>query len=505
LLHSDFVNIFGKIFIEMSDNIKLLVILISSAVLIFSLENLVKRKTLSTKSARKMLHILAGILISFSPIIFNNFYYPFIAALAVSAFSIATAIFNLLPKINTGIRQTLATLYFSISFALLLIMYWENYRFLISITYILFVIGDAIASITDNNSKRSALLTINSESKTLNYALGIFISTFILFLLSWFFLKDQFDLLTLPFDEFIIVNIIISTVAMLVKVLSRNRSDNLFLPIIISFVLYVLLTQPEFINSFSIGYILSAIVVFISIRLKLLNIEGALVTFLLALFIFGLGEWKWTIPILVFFAFSSLLSKVSDKLGKSPQMRERTKGSERDMLQVFANGGISLGAVILNFLFPNEVWYFIYLVSLSVSMTDTWSTEIGTWLGKKTYLITTLKQTEKGISGGVSVAGTIGGIIGSIVVISSGLIFVNLTVSLFILLVIFGTIGSLIDSLMGATIQSKYRCSDCESIVEIKMHCSKSSKLISGMGLINNDAVNFISAFIVSIIFYSVI
>ncbi|MBU2584195.1 MAG: DUF92 domain-containing protein, partial [Bacteroidetes bacterium] len=395
------------------------------------------------------------------------------------------------------------TFYFSFSFALLVIFYWDNYRILISISYFLFVIGDVLTSIAGNNSKKKILLAINSEPKTLQGALAIFVSTFILFIIIWFFLKDQFDSLNLSFEKFIIVNIIVSTVAMIIEILSRKGSDNLFLPLVVSFILFVLLSQPQHIDSFSIGFLFSSIIVFISVRFKLLNTEGGLATFVLALFIFGLGEWKWTIPILVFFVFSSLLSKVSEKSKQYPQKRKRTKGNVRDMSQVFANGGLALGTIILNFIFPSEIWYLVYLVSLSVSTADTWSTEIGTWLGKKTCLITTFKQIEKGESGGVSFAGTIGGVIGSIVVIS--VFFVNLQVSMLILLIVFGTVGSLIDSLMGAAIQAKYYCRGCHATVEIKAHCNAAAKLTSGSSLINNDAVNFVSALIVSIIFYAVI
>lgn len=489
----------------MSENFKLLLVLVSIAFSILILETLAKKKILSSESARKTLHIFAGVLISLSPIIFSNFYYPLISALAASIFSITAVTFNLLPRIDPKSRGTLGTFYFSFSFALLVIFYWDSYRILISISYLLFVIGDALASIVGNNSKKKLLLAINSEPKTLQGALALFVSTFILFTIIWFFLKDQFDLLNLPFERFVIVNIIVSTVAMIIEILSRKGSDNLFLPLAISITLFVLLSQPQLIDSFSIGFLFSTTVVFISVRFKLLNIEGGLATFLLALFIFGLGEWKWTIPILVFFVFSSLLSKVSEKSEKFPQKRKRAKGNVRDMSQVFANGGIALCTIILNFIFPSEIWYLVYLVSLSVSMTDTWSTEIGTWLGKKTYLITTFRQIEKGESGGVSFAGTIGGVIGSIVVISSGVFFVNLQVSMLILLIVFGTVGSLIDSLMGATIQAKYFCSGCQSTVEIETHCNTAANLTSGISIINNDAVNFVSALIVSIIFYAVI
>ncbi len=489
----------------MSEILRLFLILIFVAITIVSLETLVKRKVLPAAIARKSLHIMAGVLMSLSPFIFDNFYFPFITAIAASLFSLAALTFNFLPGIDPPSRGTLGTFYFSFSFAVLLILYWDNFRWLISLSYFLFVIGDAIAAIVGENSKRRIIFSINSEPKTLQGALAIFLTTFLLFAACWLLFKDQFYVLGLPLINFLILNIIVSTVAMVVEILSRKGSDNIFLPIVISFMIFVFATQSQYLDSFALGFVLSILIVFISVRFKFLNIEGALSTFLLALFIYGFGEWKWTLPIFVFFILSSLLSKLSGRSKKSSMTKGRTKGSERDMMQVFANGGLALITITLNFLYPSDTWYLIFLVSLSVSMTDTWSTEIGTWLGKKTFLITTLKTVEKGESGGVSFTGTIGGVFGSILVISSGLIFVNLTVELFILLVILGSAGSLIDSILGATMQAKYYCSACQSKVELKTHCNQSAEFRSGLSLMNNDSVNFISVLIVSIIFFIIL
>ncbi|MBM4176468.1 MAG: DUF92 domain-containing protein [Ignavibacteria bacterium] len=489
----------------MSEILKLLLILIFISLLIVSLETLAHRKVLSAEFARKSLHILAGVLISLSPFIFDNFYYPFITAIAASLFSIAAVKFNFLPRIDPPSRGTLGTFFFSFSFAILLVFYWDNYKWLISLSYLLFVIGDAFAAIVGENSKRRITLAINSEPKTLQGALTIFATTFLLFAAFWSIFKHQLSFLDLSLDKFVIFNIIVSTVAMVVEILSRKGSDNIFLPIVISFTIFICVIQPQYLDSFALGFVLSILIVFISLRFKFLSIEGALSTFLLALFIYGLGEWKWTLPIFVFFLFSSILSKLSGSSKKSSVTMGRTKGSERDMMQVFANGGIAFITITLNFLFPNDSWYLVYLVSLSVSMTDTWSTEIGTWLGEKTFLITNLKTVNRGESGGVSLVGTIGGVFGSIVVISSGLIFVNLSVELFIMLVIFGTVGSVIDSILGASIQAKYYCTNCHSIVELKTHCNRAAEFKSGFGMMNNDLVNFSSVLIISIIFFTIL
>ena len=57
--------------------------------------------------------------------------------------------------------------------------------------------------------------------------------------------------------------------------------------------------------------------------------------------------------------------------------------------------------------------------------------------------------------------------------------------------------GMLIDSLLGATLQSKYQCQICGKITEHERHHQIPCRLIHGYRLIDNDAVNAMSGFII--------
>ena len=58
------------------------------------------------------------------------------------------------------------------------------------------------------------------------------------------------------------------------------------------------------------GIVFALIISLVSFRFKVLSSSGSVATFLLAAIIYGIGGWKWTIPILIFFITSSLLSKI---------------------------------------------------------------------------------------------------------------------------------------------------------------------------------------------------
>jgi len=96
-----------------------------------------------------------------------------------------------------------------------------------------------------------------------------------------------------------------------------------------------------------LGVLLGLIISLISYRLRLLNLKGAIATFLLAVIIFTLGSWMWTIPISSFFTLSSLLSKLRKKINPKVDLYFQ-KIDERDHVQVLANGGFPGILVLIN-------------------------------------------------------------------------------------------------------------------------------------------------------------
>jgi len=70
-------------------------------------------------------------------------------------------------------------------------------------------------------------------------------------------------------------------------------------------------------------------------------------------------------------------------------------------------------------------------------------------------------------------------------------VFANGGVAAICVLAGFG--GSIIDSILGATVQGIYRCRVCGSLIEHQVHCQNQADLIKGFKIINNDMVNLLS------------
>jgi uncharacterized membrane protein len=54
-----------------------------------------------------------------------------------------------------------------------------------------------------------------------------------------------------------------------------------------------------------------------------------------------------------------------------------------------------------------------------------------------------------------------------------------------------GLLSNLFDSLLGATLQVRFRCSRCDTLTERTSHCAAPTTYHSGIHILTNDGVNF--------------
>lgn len=97
-----------------------------------------------------------------------------------------------------------------------------------------------------------------------------------------------------------------------------------------------------------------------------------------------------------------------------------------------------------------------FVASFSTKLSDTCASEVGKAYGKSTFLITTLQPVPRGTEGAVSLEGTLAGLVGSaaIALFAWGVGLINILGVAWCLLAAF--IATNIESLIGATLQSKY-------------------------------------------------
>jgi uncharacterized protein (TIGR00297 family) len=253
------------------------------------------------------------------------------------------------------------------------------------------------------------------------------------------------------------------------------------------------------------GVAISLLLVLFSHHARLLSLSGALAAFPMGCSILGMGGFAWALPLLTFFLSSSILSRIgrSRKAGFDLIFE---KGSQRDVGQVLGNGGIAWILIVMHSYAALPELYCAFTGALAAAQADTWATEIGTMArDPRAYSVIGWKRVPPGTSGGVSWLGTIGGIAGALLIwVSawvanmSSLSLVGLANSI-ALIGISGGIGSLVDSILGATLQARYLDPVRDKITERPFRQTGSgltaNSLIAGWRWMTNDAVNLLCSF----------
>lgn len=184
--------------------------------------------------------------------------------------------------------------------------------------------------------------------------------------------------------------------------------------------------------------------------------------------------WRGLALLGVFFVSSSLLTP---------------GGGRREPIQVVANGGIAAAAALLAL--ARIEWQLALAGALATAAADTWSTEIGGRSDVAPRLITTFARVPHGTSGGVTLLGSIAGVLGAALVAVTAVLLRVAPAAAGLWIAAGGVAGGLADSVLGATLQARYRCAACGALGEEPSHaCGGTGVLERGMRWITNDTVN---------------
>lgn len=248
--------------------------------------------------------------------------------------------------------------------------------------------------------------------------------------------------------------------------------------------------------SLAIALVLATAIAFAAFRRGSLSASGAVAAVVVGTIVFAGGGVAWGAVLIVFFVSSSLLGR----LQSAPKGRAESvfaKGHRRDAGQVLANGGIAAVLAAGHAIDGGELWWPAFLGAMAAVTADTWATEVGTLSRQPPRLITTWAPVTAGTSGGVTPNGLAASLAGAIVIGFVGGIAAPFQAFSTTMLVAItgGLLGSVVDSLLGATLQAAYHCDRCGQPTEARRHrCGTTSRPVRGVGWIDNDIVNLAAA-----------
>ncbi len=242
-----------------------------------------------------------------------------------------------------------------------------------------------------------------------------------------------------------------------------------------------------------IAVLLPSLLALFALYKNKITVSGTIAAWIMGIIITYVGG----IYAFIALALTFFLTILSDKLKKKDRDEKRT------IYQMFSNVLTATCALIIYYFKQSEIFIVMYYAVMGGSLADTLASSIGSLAKGKNINPLTFKKMNKGESGAVSSLGLsasfLGGfVIGAVYYLSGGDI-VN-----YLIIIIMSALDSYADSVMGAYLQGKYKCSKCNKISEYKEHCGEKTTLIRGFNFINNDIVNLLSNIIVFITTYIV-
>ncbi len=191
---------------------------------------------------------------------------------------------------------------------------------------------------------------------------------------------------------------------------------------------------------------------------KLLTPAGLFHAWVLGVLIWGTLGWQGYLVVMFYFLVGSGVTRIGLAQKEAEGIAEKrsgARGPENVWGSALTGALCALGTLFFGLPYQ-KLLLLGYVASLSTKLSDTTASEVGKAYGKRTFLITTLQPVARGTEGAVSLEGTLAGVLGSaaIAFVGWGVGLISLTDVVFCALAAF--IATNLESVIGATLQSKY-------------------------------------------------
>jgi uncharacterized protein (TIGR00297 family) len=191
---------------------------------------------------------------------------------------------------------------------------------------------------------------------------------------------------------------------------------------------------------------------------KLLTPMGYLHAWLLGVIVWGCLGWPGYGVVMFYFLVGSGVTKIGLERKEAEGIAEKRSG-QRGPENVWGSALTATICALLTLIFTPDWYPFLilgYVASFSTKLADTTASEVGKAYGQRTFLITSLQPVPRGTEGAMSLEGTIAGIVASLLMalVAWGFGMINL---LGIgLCAIAAFVATNIESVIGATLQSRW-------------------------------------------------
>jgi uncharacterized protein (TIGR00297 family) len=245
------------------------------------------------------------------------------------------------------------------------------------------------------------------------------------------------------------------------------------------------------------GLVFSSLIAGVAYARKKLSVSGAVAALLVGTSVYFGGGGTWYTALVLFFVTSVLLGRVG-RAQKVQVNLDYQKGDRRDAMQVLCNGGVAAMCALSVLLAPSFWTGGAFLGALATATADTWATELGVLSKREPFSLLSFRRVPRGSSGAVSLLGLGAALAGGLAIGAVGTLSARLYgMPAWVALSVgagAGLFGSLVDSLLGATVQAGFHCPTCQRDTEATTHhCGTVTEHRRGALWVDNDTVNLVA------------
>ena len=266
-----------------------------------------------------------------------------------------------------------------------------------------------------------------------------------------------------------------AVIAAAVETVPISLDDNLSVPSSAALVMWAMSVVSEDLarRAFAdTGFLVTAIAANVLVAaggffLRTVSISGAICGGMIGTTIFFFAGWRAWVLLLAAFGAASLTSRMGWQRKTLLGIAEPREG-RRGAGNAIANTGVAAAAAVLSALtYAQEAALIAFAAALVAGSSDTVASEIGKGWGRRTWLIAPVRRVPPGTPGAMSVEGTAGGLAAAVILAGAAVALGIVPPQALLPVVVGATIGSLIESGLGATLEPP--------------------------GILNNDTLNFIN------------
>ena len=210
--------------------------LIISYVYVFAMigigEGLRKWRGYSTEFTRKLIHISVGLWAFGTVLLFEHWYFAIIPPLSFVILNYISYRRDIFKSVETGEKGNLGTVYFPISFVIIICLFWESPHLLVA-SLMPMTWGDALAAILGRRYGQRKYSVLGS-TRSVEGSLAMFLFSWLATFLALLFLPP------LGWQVSVLYSLALAAFATLVEALSPWHIDNLTVPLLSAALLYLI-------------------------------------------------------------------------------------------------------------------------------------------------------------------------------------------------------------------------------------------------------------------------